>query len=220
MPFVLARILAVVQALVVRLTTALFGSGTVGTILSGLGLTYLIGKYNDYLAEWWASDGTQAYVMGLINPLIADYAAARLGLTLDAADPFSNASLSAAISAKVGVTFTDIANVEQVKVDIGAHVATVVNAQLGAHFDSFYPVDEVQAQIGRELLVTIENHFNGHPSWASPELVSSLQSLIRQTDGVFIARTTAHDRKRVQARLRQRKYSLTHVRDYAGWIQK
>lgn len=220
MPAVLQSLMNIIRALVVRFTTNLFGSTVGGTLLSFVGLGFLLDKYNQYLNEWWNSEGTQAYVFGLVSPWVADWAMAKTGLVLDRDEPFSNASLSAAIGLRLGVTLRDITSRETTLSDLGVALAQRVNNTTGANFEAFYPVDDLPAIFGREVAISMQRSLSGGGSaWVPQIYVDQVVTAVRAFDGVIANYDAKKARINMLSRLRQRKYSLTHKR-VGMWVPR
>jgi hypothetical protein len=217
---VAAVLFNIVRQIVSRLVVFLVSKA--GAIITALasGASFVEIFSPGFLQEWWDSSGTKEFFIEKFNSWIVAYAKEKLDLDLDAADPLGKTSVNNAISAKLGITLHDITSREQTLTDLGAHLAQQVNLRLGTNFENFWPIENVQAQMENEVYVAVSSALSGATTFLSDSKVSTIRSLLRQTDGVFVMRTTKSDRAALLNRARQAKYRRTHKRMNGPWVPK
>ena len=81
--------------------------------------------------------------------VVVEYAAKGAGLNLDPEDPFSDASLSGAVSERIGFTVRTLKDKESIKQDLEAYALLLIEQRTGYRLSSLSNVDALKADIER-----------------------------------------------------------------------
>jgi hypothetical protein len=196
-------------------------------ILAWANATYLVHLVVDRIETFLRSDVFFTLIYEGANGIIRDLAFEKLGLTLDPSDPFSKASISAAISLKSGVALEDITDPEQIKIDIGAYATDRINTLTGMELENLLSTDpaEIKLQVEAQILIQLEQALaSGTSTMFSAPAVAAIAAAVAGAKGMTLtgepgpAPTPELNARRVANRLAQRRFAAHMKAD--GYVRK
>ncbi len=126
---------------------------------------------------------------------ICDVAEAKTGLVLDRNDPASDASISAALSARSGIYISTVKDANALAVDLSAHASGLIQMQTGIELTNLLSAEQVKADV-----------------------VAHAVGVVQEKTGLDVAGVSTFDevQKRISAHVRERLAELVADRLHAA----
>jgi hypothetical protein len=205
-------------------------AGTIGTVaavtlkarilslLGNFGLAFIARFWDEIQQEindYFLSEDFRSYLLEKIQPYIIDYVYERTGLRLDPDDPFSKVSISAAISAKVGITITDITDGNQTLRDLGDAAAQLINARTGTTLPAlnFSDATQMRAAMRDEITQQAINAMAGQISLLDDATIAIIKQAALIDAAGLPPPTATPSKRQLAARAAQRRYAAAQKRN-------